>query len=463
MDTETSEIIGGGSPVGEISTPEPIGPNGIGGRAGTGIDSDADVDADVDVDAGAAEDDGGPEQGGAGGDSDAGASDATSVEQPAVDAADDTSATVDAGAGAPETAPDTVSNAPDDAAGADLSPAADADGPGADGANAADGNEAPAPGPDSVVPLFSGKHLYYGNETTRRADAAVVFPLMPALYERITLALALSCPAGGCDRVEKRGFLAVVGRTAQGAEVVTEIVRFISPAGVGASWSIDLTDLRPLLSGNVTVRVFVETWVGPGDPGGAGYVVDASVDFRGGRPARRPIAVLPVWNETSFVHGDPNNPGAAAVAPRQVTLPAGASAVELRAIITGHGQGNLEGCGAFCKKSHRFVVGATPFDRVVWRDDCATTGAPGQLGPWMLSRAGWCPGAPTVPWVIDVTSAFVGAATTVSYAIADYVNTCRPNAPVCGGCSMGTSCAYNGGNHTPPTYYVSALLIAYGP
>jgi hypothetical protein len=284
---------------------------------------------------------------------------------------------------------------------------------------------------------------------------------MPALYDRITLRMALTCPAGGCDLVEKRGFVGVVRGSLQGVESVTEVVRFISPAGVASSWTADLTNLRPLLTGNVTVRVFVETWVGPGSSGGAGYVVDASVEFHGGRPTRRPIAVMPVWDETSFVHGDPGVPGAAAVAPRQLILPAGTKTVDLRSIITGHGQGNLDGCGAFCKKSHRFVVGSTAFDRVIWRDDCATTATPGQHGAWTDSRAGWCPGSPTLPWVVDVTAAMTGAETRVSYTIDDYVNTCRPSAPVCSGCSMGNGCAYNGLTHTPATYYVSALLIAY--
>ena len=480
MEEEKTEYVGGGTPVGPIAmggqSGEPQGPNGVGASAGTIVDPGTGG-------TGGADEDAGPGQGGSMTDADPGPADAGMIEEtsPATDAgvapesgAADASTNVDevatsADAGVTADADVTAdAGAAADAASVDSPPAdgaaeASAEAPAQPDAGSVDSVEGgPAPGPDSVVTLFTGKYLFYGNDNTRRGDAYVTFPTMPALYDRITLRMSLTCPAGGCDQVEKRGFLGVVRQSPQGAESVTEMLRFISPAGVQASWTADLTDLRPLLTGAVTVRVFVETWVGPGSQGGAGYVVDASVDFHGGRPARRPIAVIPVWDETSFVHGDPGVTGAAAVAPRKVTLPAGTRTVDLRSIITGHGQGNLDGCGAFCKKSHRFVVGATAFDSVIWRDDCASTAPPGQQGAWTAARAGWCPGTPTYPWVVDVTAAMTGAETPVTYAIADYANTCRPSAPVCTGCTMGASCAYNGGTHTPPTYFVSALLIAYG-
>ncbi|MEO7327183.1 MAG: hypothetical protein ABI193_01305 [Minicystis sp.] len=45
--------------------------------------------------------------------------------------------------------------------------------------------------------------------------------------------------------------------------------------------------------------------------------------------------------------------------------------------------------------------------------------------------------------------------------MASYENTCRPDAAVCKGCTLGTGCPYDDGNHTEPNYQISTLLIAY--
>jgi hypothetical protein len=49
----------------------------------------------------------------------------------------------------------------------------------------------------------------------------------------------------------------------------------------------------------------------------------------------------------------------------------------------------------------------------------------------------------------------------VGYDVEAYVNTCRPEAEVCQGCSLGTGCEYDGGNHTNSRYWFSSLLIYY--
>ena len=46
---------------------------------------------------------------------------------------------------------------------------------------------------------------------------------------------------------------------------------------MGASWDLDVTDLRPLLTGDVTMRAFIDTWVGPGSQYGAGWLLTVLV------------------------------------------------------------------------------------------------------------------------------------------------------------------------------------------
>lgn len=328
------------------------------------------------------------------------------------------------------------------------------------------GDVGPTPGADAVVTPFDQTHVYFvgydGNDNQRSVDATATFPEGGA-YERITLHLSLTCPQGGCDSWDRFASLGLVSEKGQNGEPdkVIEIARYITPFKAKAAWDIDVTDLRPLLSGEVTLRAFIDTWVGPGSPYGAGWLVTASFEMKGGLPARLPIAVLPVWTPTYVPYGDPAKPIAGSVPPHDMMLPE-ASSYALRTFVTGHGQGNAGNCAEFCKRTHTLQVGAAVHPQQVWRSDCATTGAPGQQGTWKYSRAGWCPGADVLPWTVDITPDVSGVSSvSVAYAVDDYDNTCRPDAPTCTGCTLGTGCEYDGGAHTEPNYQLSTLLIAY--
>lgn len=319
------------------------------------------------------------------------------------------------------------------------------------------------PGPSMTVTAFQGTYVYFTPTDNKRIiDAPVTFPEMPATFQQIMLNLALRCPpAGGCDFWDRRAFIGIVNGSGDGA-TVTEIARFMTPYRVSASWTLDVTALRPLLSGTITMRVFIDTWVGPMNAQGGGWLVDASFDMKGGVPAKEPLAVIRLWDETAVDYGDPAKPTTGAAPDRMITIPPEATSVELRSFITGHGQGNAENCAEFCGKSHTFTVGGMPVQRLVWRTDCATTAVRGQAGTYQYPRAGWCPGAMVAPWVADVTAAAQpGAQIPIAYSIAAYENTCRPDAPMCSGCTLGGTCAYDGGGHTAPFFDLSAVLIAY--
>jgi hypothetical protein len=62
------------------------------------------------------------------------------------------------------------------------------------------------------------------------------------------------------------------------------------------------------------------------------------------------------------------------------------------------------------------------------------------------------------PWTVDITA---GGQANFAYAVEAYENTCRPDADPCLACSLGTGCAYDGGNHTEPNFQISTVLIAY--
>lgn len=325
------------------------------------------------------------------------------------------------------------------------------------------GAQEPQPGPDALVTPFDKTHVYFtGDDNQRIVDLPGSFPA-EGLYSSIILHLSLDCPQGGCDAWDRFGTLGIV--TAKGAtqeeDEVIEVARFITPYKVQGSWDLDVTDLRPLLGGELTMRVFIDTWVGPGSPYGAGWLVTASFEMKGGVPAKVPVAAIPVWLRRQAVYGDPAKPLADSVPAREIPLPKGSS-FALRTFITGHGQGNKNNCAEFCQRDHTLLAGSSPFTQTIWRTDCAETAVPGQQGTWKYSRAGWCPGADVRPWITDVTADAAGAASLkVEYSVEEYDNSCRPDAPVCEGCTLGTGCEYDGGAHTEPNYQVSSLLIAY--
>jgi len=329
------------------------------------------------------------------------------------------------------------------------------------------------PGPNVTFNPFTGVYVFGDHEggSQRSFDVTVDFPPMPLTYQTITLKVGLRCPNAAvhsCDYVDQRGFVGVVQKSGN-VETVYEIQRFITPYGSPANFAADVTSLRPLLSGPVVLRLWVDTWAHPGSNIGDGWRADVTFDFAGGVPARWPIAVLPLWGETIFDYGDPAKPQPY-IAPREVTVPPEAKGVELRSFITGHGQGNSENCGEFCPKSHAFTVGGRTFTRSVWRTDCASTASRNQTSnAYVYPRAGWCPGATVLPWVEDVTAAaLAGQSTQVSYGVEPYTNTCQPSVCTLMSCAFfGTpyfngSCIYDQQFHAVPYYVLSSMLVAYG-
>ena len=249
-------------------------------------------------------------------------------------------------------------------------------------------------GADAKLTAFDGAHLSGG---ARNVYQTVNFPAQGS-YQKITMTFTLSCPAGGCDPWDRWGNIGIVLKknTADpGNDQLLELGRFVTPYGVGGTFSYELTDLRPVLSGKQELRIFIDTWVD-------GWLATVKFDMKGGVPAKEPAFVYPLWNASHVGVGVPSKPVSGDVPPRQLTVPQTACGLAVRAIITGHGQGNRDNCAEFCPKTHFFKVGTASHGQSVWRDDCATTAVQNQNGTWQYSRAGWCPGADVRAFSLDV-------------------------------------------------------------
>ena len=307
-------------------------------------------------------------------------------------------------------------------------------------------------GQSGSTAVFAGAHMTGGN---RQVDAPVTLPT--GLFTKITLHWKLSCPPNGCDPWDRIAELHVVRKDALGKDETVEIARLITPYHVGSTWDYDVTELAPVLTGQQTFRLFVDTWVD-------GWMVDVTIDYEGGVPARIPTEILNVWHVPNAVYGDPSQPSAA-VFPAQNVTRAENESLTLRTIMTGHGQGNFQNCAEFCPRTHTVQVGDQAVPLALWRSDCGSNPVQPQGGSWQYPRAGWCPGADVQPITAEVTQAVApGATTPVTFQLQDYTNTCRPNAGVngvCQSCAGGRDCNYNENGHTQPFYDTSIQLIRF--
>jgi hypothetical protein len=145
-----------------------------------------------------------------------------------------------------------------------------------------------------------------------------------------------------------------------------------------------------------------------------------------------------------------------------VDIDPGAEAAKVRAIVTGHGQGNTDNAAEFSYKWHKWIVNGQEYEHYLWRSDCNQNPCRPQGGTWSYSRAGWCPGDKVTPWDSDISDvATPGTTIEINYDIQPYVNLCRPNNPDCVNGITCADCNYNSTGHTEPNYNVNTQLILY--
>ncbi len=153
------------------------------------------------------------------------------------------------------------------------------------------------------VTLTSGTHVYFqGENNHRERQFEAMLPASSEPFAQAILHFKLSCPDGLCDGWDRFGSFGMLD--AQGRYF--ELMRFITPYGIGAEWAFDISPFLPLLQGKANFRVFIDTWVGPGHPKGNGWLVDASIQYIPGVLDQRPVHVLPLLSEANIVYGDPS-------------------------------------------------------------------------------------------------------------------------------------------------------------
>jgi hypothetical protein len=293
------------------------------------------------------------------------------------------------------------------------------------------------------------------------------FPSGGLPWGQILLYYRIECPPapGDCDPWDRLGHLRVVETDSLGAETLYEIARIITPYDITGGnypghceWVLDVSDYVTLLHDTVTLRNYIESWIG----GQRGWIVTIRFAFIPGVMPLEPYRVANLYQRDYIVYGDPANPHESYLPPLDVPIDAETVRVKARAICTGHGQGNTDNAAEFARKWHEFLVGTTSYNHILWRNDCAQNDCSPQGGTWYYARAGWCPGDKVDPWDVDITGSVTpGAPATIDYNIEPYENFCRPNNPNCVDGTTCTDCDYNYTGHTEPHFTLQAQLILY--
>ncbi len=263
-------------------------------------------------------------------------------------------------------------------------------------------------------------------------DGTFTFP-EPALYDRIICHVTIACPEApaDCDPWDRFGNLRLLGPN----DEYYEIVRFITPyditfgGGPGTcAWEIDVTDYQFLLHGEVTLRLYIDSWIGGDD----GWLLTIRFEMRPGVPEREPFAVEKLWSTGGLIYGDPDNPETDHLVPTPITMPTQATWATFRTFATGHGFLNTHNAAEFSYKWQQILVDDNVVQHYLWRPDCEYNRCSPQLGTWEYDRAGWCPGDKADPWDVDVSDwVSPGVEAIYGFEVQPYTNICRPNNPDC--------------------------------
>jgi len=259
----------------------------------------------------------------------------------------------------------------------------------------------------------------------------------PALYEQVNCHITIGCPAApaDCDPWDRFGNLRLRHFESDTTWVDYEIARFITPYDITfaggpqtCSWVIDVSDYQFLLHDEVTLLLYVETWMGNDN----GWLLTVRFEMIHGEPEREPFAVERLWTTGYLVYGDPDNPPEDFLAPVSVDIPAEAVWTKFRAFSTGHGFLNTDNAAEFSMKLQGILADDMYTQHYLWRDDCEYNPCSPQLGTWQYDRAGWCPGDKAEAWDVDLTGEVVpGQTCLMDFNVQPYTNWCRPNNPDC--------------------------------
>lgn len=290
------------------------------------------------------------------------------------------------------------------------------------------------PDDNKIINIVNNEQHNFGS-AGQSQFTKVLLPEDIERFDKLLMHIDVRCPRGGCDPWDQPAKVSVMD-----GDEEFEIARFITPFGIACGpWTVDVTDFKTLLSGNVEFKSFVQVW-GPN-----GWLVTIDLELVEGENLLPFQKLTPLWTEDYLVYGDP---GVSYDLPAQdVVRDDFTEAAHMRMTISGHGQGNTDNAAEFSNKTHSVVLnGSVIADHPLWKTDCNVNDCSPQNGTWEFARAGWCPGEAVNPFILDLTADLRARVTaTLDYDLESYTNLINTG--------------YNGGSHTEPHYRIWSYLV----
>jgi len=124
-------------------------------------------------------------------------------------------------------------------------------------------------------------------------------PQSVGAFDTINATLTVECPDinGGCDDWDRLSHIEI--KAPNGNWI--QIIRYVTPYGIGCNHVTDLTNYNSLLQGDVKFRVFIDTWGGTG-----GWQLSLDFEYNQGTPSYDYSSVTEIW-DADYDFGDPSN------------------------------------------------------------------------------------------------------------------------------------------------------------
>ncbi len=258
---------------------------------------------------------------------------------------------------------------------------------------------------------FSQKRLAWGSGYSQGASQNFDLHSDNSNIETIKMYIRLECPSDGCDPWDRFANILVKN---QSNNQFYEIARHITPYGVGNSQlsrglEVDVTDFKSILTGNVEIRIYTETWVS------SGWVLSLEFDYLSGTPDYKYYQVTPViqFNRNSLSgvpyggeNGQTELDEVKFDLKKTITIGSNIKSVHFRTIISGWGHATPadsdgRACAEWCFRTHKIKIdNVDKFSHYMGPIGCSSNPINNQAGNWSPDRAGWCPGM-VVPVRID--------------------------------------------------------------
>ena len=258
---------------------------------------------------------------------------------------------------------------------------------------------------------FSKTRLAWGSGFSQSASQSFDLHNNNDNIEGIKMYIRLECPSGGCDPWDRFANILVKNSN---TNQWYEMARHITPYGVGNSQltrglQVDVTDFKSLLSGNVELKIYAETWVA------SGWLISLEFDYLAGNPDYKYYQITPViqFNRNSLSgvpyggeNGNTQLDKEKFDLTKTISVGSNIKSAHFRTIISGWGHATPadsdgRACAEWCFRTHKIKINnVDKFSHYMGPIGCGNNPISNQGGNWAPDRAGWCPGM-VVPLRLD--------------------------------------------------------------